>query len=80
MRWLRLPTGTAACRLLFQQLSINDEEQRLVAMPSGSDGRQFGLGCGGGDNMAARIIRRESYFRAVLIHSRGNPAPVSCTK
>ncbi|KLU82756.1 hypothetical protein MAPG_01825 [Magnaporthiopsis poae ATCC 64411] len=81
-RWLLLPTGTAANRAFLSRLAINDEERRLLAMPSRDIEVRMDGNLGRGEaavmDMVARIVRRESYFRAVLIHSRGQPAASRC--
>ncbi|KAH9427717.1 hypothetical protein MCOR02_011949 [Pyricularia oryzae] len=56
--WITLPTASAGNRAFFRHLAIN------VATGSAEEIR----------HLFATIIRRESYFRAVLIQSRGRTA------
>ncbi|KAI1172689.1 hypothetical protein F4777DRAFT_601312 [Nemania sp. FL0916] len=77
--WLILPTSQPQNRALLGQLAINDDESRVAALPSvdieirlrpGEDVRA----------LCAKIIRREGYFRAVLVQSRGQVSPACANK
>ncbi|KAK6208351.1 hypothetical protein QIS74_00958 [Colletotrichum tabaci] len=79
-RWVTLPTSTAHNRTFFITLSINEEEREVARMPS----RDIEIRLPAGEDVSfllAKIIRREGYFRAVLVQSRGqavNACPQKC--
>ncbi|KAF1980265.1 hypothetical protein BU23DRAFT_625445 [Bimuria novae-zelandiae CBS 107.79] len=65
-----LPTGQPGNRRLMQGLCVNDDEMALALAPS----QDIVVLVPAGTNLAlfvAKIIRREGYFRAVLVQSRG---------
>ncbi|KAI0096742.1 hypothetical protein GGR51DRAFT_566998 [Nemania sp. FL0031] len=65
-----LPTGSTACREFMLRLSMNQDEAILAA--ANSSDILFKVAAS--DNLAdvqAKLIRREGYFRAILIQSRG---------
>ncbi|GKT45154.1 LOW QUALITY PROTEIN: uncharacterized protein ColSpa_05335 [Colletotrichum spaethianum] len=69
-RWLRLPTGNANNRALLLALAINDEERLIINMPS----RDIEIRVTSNTSVqqfVASIIRRQGYFLAVLVQSRG---------
>ncbi|KAI6351093.1 hypothetical protein MCOR25_010153 [Pyricularia grisea] len=71
--WLTLPTGSTGMRAFMAGLAINQEEARVCAMPS----RDIEIKISSSHPeeirfLAARILRRESYFRAILVQSRGH--------
>ncbi|GJC83446.1 hypothetical protein ColLi_06284 [Colletotrichum liriopes] len=75
-RWLLLPTGTQGNRQLLLALSINDEERNVINMPS----RDIQVRITGNVNIQqfiAGIIRRQGYFLAILVQSRGRAA-IAC--
>ncbi|KAI6384198.1 hypothetical protein MCOR23_011803 [Pyricularia oryzae] len=73
--WITLPISSANNRIFFRTLAINDSERALAALPS----RDIEIRVATGSakeirHLFATIIRRESYYRAVLIQSRGRTA------
>ncbi|GKT51603.1 uncharacterized protein ColSpa_11784 [Colletotrichum spaethianum] len=75
-RWLRLPTGNANNRALLLALAINDEERLIINMPS----RDIEIRVTSNTSVqqfVASIIRRQGYFLAVLVQSRGRAA-IAC--
>ncbi|KAI1345304.1 hypothetical protein F5Y01DRAFT_300875 [Xylaria sp. FL0043] len=73
----RLPTGAPACRAFMQSLCMNQEEGILAAAPS----VDITFRVSRGDNLAdaqAKFVRREGYFRALLVQSRGAVAAAPC--
>ncbi|PSR77835.1 hypothetical protein BD289DRAFT_137650 [Coniella lustricola] len=56
---------------------MNTDEDRVIAMPS----RNVEIRVSVNEDLrrlTARILRREGYFRAILVHSRGHPSNSPC--
>ncbi|KAI0192096.1 hypothetical protein EV127DRAFT_492298 [Xylaria flabelliformis] len=73
----RLPTGTPACRAFMQSLCMNQEEGIVAAAPS----VDIIFKVSAADNLAdaqAKFVRREGYFRALLVQSRGTIVAAPC--
>ncbi|KAJ2979708.1 hypothetical protein NUW58_g7132 [Xylaria curta] len=75
--WILLPVTNTAVDTAFRALCMSDEERAVVNRP-GSDitTRIVRADC---LSMLAEIVRCESCFRAVLVHSRGRSASSPCT-
>ncbi|KAI6329602.1 hypothetical protein MCOR28_011800, partial [Pyricularia oryzae] len=73
--WIILPISSANNRTFFRTFAINDFERAFAALPS----RDIEIRVVTGSakeirHLFATIIRRENYYRAVLIQSRGRIA------
>ncbi|RWA11937.1 hypothetical protein EKO27_g3183 [Xylaria grammica] len=69
-----LPTGSRACRAFMQTLCMNQEEGVIAGYPSNNIMFQVARSDVLAD-VQAKLIRREGYFWAILVQSRGFVVP-----
>ncbi|KAL5430874.1 hypothetical protein PMIN07_012586 [Paraphaeosphaeria minitans] len=74
---VNLPTGSPGMRAFMQSLAVDDEEARVAQMPSQDIVVQIPVGTNL-QRWAARVVRREGYWQAVLIQSRGQVQNEPC--
>nr|XP_036574286.1 uncharacterized protein CTRU02_15765 [Colletotrichum truncatum]XP_036585437.1 uncharacterized protein CTRU02_04298 [Colletotrichum truncatum]KAF6780692.1 hypothetical protein CTRU02_15765 [Colletotrichum truncatum]KAF6795488.1 hypothetical protein CTRU02_04298 [Colletotrichum truncatum] len=78
-RWLQIPISHPGNRAFLLSLAINNDERNALALPS-HDIEVRMTGNMSVQEFVASIIRRSSYFIAIIIQSRGRTMPACASK